>query len=125
MLSTRRLSWLAVIATLILVAIGGFTRGSGSGYGCADRWPLCENGRLGGLLPRADYHMIVEWTHRWVASLVGILAVSTAVTAWRRHRDEPMIVAPAIGAVFTIGVQAWVGRLVVKGDLDADLRSAH
>ncbi|MFV2039939.1 MAG: heme A synthase, partial [Acidimicrobiales bacterium] len=125
MLTTRRLSWLALVATLVLVAIGGFTRGSGSGYGCQDRWPLCENGLLGGLLPRAEYHMVVEWTHRWVASTVGVLALATAVTAWRRHRREPMIVVPAVAAVFTIGVQAWVGRLVVKRNLDADLVSVH
>ncbi len=112
-------------ATLILVAIGGFTRGGGSGYGCQDRWPLCEDGLLGGLLPRAEYHMIVEWTHRWVASIVGVLAVATAVTAWRQHRDEPTVVRPAVAAVLTIGVQAWVGRMVVKGDLDADLVSIH
>ncbi len=125
MASTRRLSTLTLGATLALVAIGGFTRGSGSGYGCADRWPLCEDGLLGGLLPRADYHMIVEWTHRWVAAVVGVLAIATAVAAWRRERDRPLVVVPAVAAVGVIGVQAWVGRLVVKGDLDADLVSVH
>ncbi|SVA96534.1 uncharacterized protein METZ01_LOCUS149388, partial [marine metagenome] len=35
---TARLSRVALTATLVLVGIGGFTRGSGSGYGCADRW---------------------------------------------------------------------------------------
>ena len=116
---------MALVATLVLVGIGGFTRGSGSGYGCADRWPLCENGLLGGLLPRVEYHMIVEWTHRGVAAVVGILAVATAVTAWRRHRYQLTIVIPAVAAVAAIGVQAWVGRLVVKGELDADLVSVH
>jgi len=125
MMSTRRLSRLALVATLVLVAIGGFTRGSGSGFGCADRWPLCENGLLGGLLPRPEYNMVVEWTHRWVAAIVGILALASAVTAWRRHRYQRRIVTPAIAAVAAIGVQAWVGRLVVKGELDADLVSVH
>lgn len=125
MLSIRRLSRLALIATLVLVSIGGFTRGSGSGYGCADRWPLCENGLLGGLLPRAEYHMIIEWTHRWVAAVVGLLAVAVALTAWRRHRHQRRVVQAAVAAVAVIGVQAWVGRLVVKGGLDADLVSVH
>jgi heme a synthase len=66
--------------TVFLVMLGGYTRGSGSGYGCEDRWPLCENGLLGGLLPRLEYHMIVEWTHRWVAAIVGLLIIATAVT---------------------------------------------
>ncbi len=125
MQSTRRLSRFALVATLALVAIGGYTRGSGSGFGCSDRWPLCENGLAGGLLPRADYNMIVEWTHRWVAAVVGVAAIAVAVSAWRRHRERRMIVLAATAAVFVIGVQAWVGRLVVKQDLDADLVSVH
>lgn len=124
-LATRTLSRLTLAATVALVAIGGFTRGSGSGYGCADRWPLCEDGLLGGLLPRADYHMFIEWTHRWVAALVGVLAVATAVAAWRRHRNDRSVVVPAVAAVAVIGVQAWVGRQVVKGELDSDLVTVH
>lgn len=123
--SVSRLAVVTLAATVFLIAFGGFTRGSGSGYGCADRWPLCENGLLGGLLPRADYHMIIEWTHRWLAAIVGVLAILTAVAAWRRLREHRTVVAFASSAVVVIGVQAWLGRQVVKGDLDADLVSVH
>lgn len=125
MSSIRRLSSLALAATLALVTIGGFTRGSKSGYGCEDRWPLCENGLLGGLLPRPEFHMIVEWTHRWVAAMVGLLALAVAVAAWRRHRHQPKILIPATLTVAVIGIQAWVGRMVVKGELASDLVSIH
>jgi heme a synthase len=117
------LSRVTVGATLVLIAVGGFTRGSGSGYGCADRWPLCEDGLLGGWLPRLEYHMIVEWSHRWLAAVVGILAVATAVTAWRRSSRRVALVATA--AVVVIGMQAWVGRLVVAHELDSDLVILH
>ena len=110
-------------ATLFLITFGGFTRGSRSGYGCADRWPLCEDGLLGGLLPRAEFHMIVEWTHRWLAVVVGLLAVATAVMAWRQVRR--WIAWVAISGIVVIGIQAWVGRLVVVNGLDADLVSLH
>ena len=122
-MKTRTLSRWAVATTLLLVTFGGFTRGSGSGYGCADRWPLCHNGLLGGILPRAEFHMIVEWTHRWLAAIVGALAVATAVVVWRRA--ERWIAWVAISAVLVVGVQAWVGRLVVVRKLDADLVSLH
>jgi len=112
-----------VAATLFLITFGGFTRGSRSGYGCADRWPLCENGLLGGLLPRAEFHMIIEWTHRWLAALVGVLAIATAVIAWRHARR--WIAWLAISGVVVIGIQAWVGRLVVVKNLNADLVSLH
>ncbi len=122
-MNPRALSRWALAATLALVAVGGFTRGSGSGFGCSDRWPLCEGGLLGGLLPRAEYHMIVEWSHRWLAALVGLLAVATAIASWRRARR--WVAWVAVAAVLTIGVQAWVGRLVVVERLDADLVSLH
>jgi cytochrome c oxidase assembly protein subunit 15 len=120
-----RLAVVTLIATTGLIAFGGFTRGSDSGYGCRDRWPLCENGLLGGLLPRMEYHMVIEWTHRWLAAVVGLLAVLTAIGAWRRLRAHRTVVAPAVAAVVVIGFQAWLGRQVVKGDLDKDLVSIH
>ena len=111
--------------TILLVMLGGYTRGSGSGYGCKDRWPLCENGLLGGLLPRLEYHMIVEWAHRWVAALVGVLIVATAVTAWRARPRNPRALWPAVAAIFVVGLQAWLGRAIVKGGLDRDLVAIH
>ena len=111
--------------TIALIALGGYTRGSGSGYGCRDRWPLCEDGLLGGLLPRLEYHMIVEWTHRWVAAIVGILILLTAVAAWRARTRNWLVAWMATSAVFVVGLQAWLGRMIVKGDLDRDLVALH
>lgn len=122
---TRRLATTALGTTLLLIMIGGYTRGSGSGYGCEDRWPLCEDGLLGGLLPRLEYHMIVEWTHRWVAAIVGVLIVATAWSAWRDRPRNRWAAWPAVAAIVVVGVQAWLGRMVVKGDLDRDLVAVH
>ena len=123
--SLHRTALIATWSTLALIAFGGYTRGSGSGYGCKDRWPLCENGALGGFLPRLEAEMIVEWTHRWIALLVGIVAITLVVGAIRGKHDRKWIVAPAISAVIVIGIQAWLGRMVVKGDLDRDLVTIH
>lgn len=120
-----RLALVSLAATLLLVGFGGYTRGSESGYGCEDRWPLCEGGLLGGLLPRADFHMIVEWTHRWIAAMVGLLVLALAVMAWRRRSEIRLAAWLSVAAVGVIGLQAWIGRLVVANDLDADLVSVH
>lgn len=111
--------------TVLLVAIGGFTRGSESGYGCEDRWPLCENGLLGGLLPRPEFHMVVEWTHRWFASIAVVMVLTTTVYAWWRHRDAPRVTWSATAALVAILLQAGIGAFVVMSDLDADLVSVH
>ena len=122
---TARLSRVALAATLVLVGIGGFTRGSGSGYGCADRWPLCEDGALGGLLPRWEYHMVVEWLHRWTAAVVGVLVIATLISTWRHHRHRTVVVRLAATALAVVAIQAWIGRSVVKADLDVDLVALH
>lgn len=124
-MQTSRLARITLVLTLILIAFGGFTRGSASGYGCQDRWPLCENGLLGGWLPRPEFHMIIEWTHRWLAAWVGLLALLTLVAAWRNRRDGA---TPVVLATITLGaitLQAWIGRAVVKNDLSADLVTLH
>ncbi|GMQ94260.1 MAG: hypothetical protein BMS9Abin12_1746 [Acidimicrobiia bacterium] len=121
----HRLALAAVWSTLLLVTFGGYTRGSGSGYGCKDRWPLCEDGLLGGYLPRLEPEMLVEWTHRWIALLVGILAVVLVVVAYRARLDRRWVLFPSIAAVIAIGIQAWLGRMVVKGDLARDLVTIH
>jgi len=123
--SVHRLATLAVWSTLFLVAFGGYTRGSGSGYGCKDRWPLCENGLLGGYLPRLEFEMLVEWTHRWLALLVGILAVTIVFAAFKAGLDRRWVLMPSVAAVIVIGIQAWLGRMVVKGDLARDLVATH
>ena len=122
---TARLSRVALAATLILVGIGGFTRGSGSGYGCSDRWPLCEDGALGGLLPRWEYHMAIEWLHRWTAAVVGVLVIATLISTWRHHRHRTVVVRLAAAALVVVTIQAWIGRSGVKADLDVDLVTLH
>lgn len=124
----RRLQRLAVAtlaATLLLVAIGGFTRGTGSGFGCADRWPLCEGGALGGLLPRWEFHMIVEWTHRWSAAISIVLVVSLVAVAWGRYRGERGLLVGATAALLVILAQAGLGAAVVITHLEADLVATH
>lgn len=124
-MNTSRLARITLVLTLFLIGFGGFTRGSASGYGCEDRWPLCENGLLGGWLPRPEFHMVIEWTHRWLAAWVGLLALLTLVAAWRNRRHDA---TPAVLAAITLAVitfQAWIGRAVVKNDLSADLVSLH
>lgn len=126
----RRLALVALGATLVQVTWGAFTRGSGSGFGCQDRWPLCENGLLeigdaGGLLPRPEFGMVVEWLHRWIALVVGVLLVWLALAAWRRLPGARRVTVPATAAVVIVVAQSLVGAAVVLYDLRADLVTFH
>jgi heme A synthase len=69
--------------------------------------------------------MIVEWSHRWLAAVVGVLVIATAASAWRHHRHDRVVPLLATSAVLTLLFQAWLGRAVVRAQLDADLVSLH
>ena len=69
--------------------------------------------------------MIIEWLHRWAAAMVGVLVLATLASAWRHHRSRQYVPRLAAGALAVVMAQAWIGRSVVKADLDADLVVLH
>jgi protoheme IX farnesyltransferase len=101
----RRLTTVTAVSTLVLVAIGGVVRATGSGDACPD-WPRC----LGGWLPPLEFHALIEYSHRLAAALTGVLIFATAWVAWRRYRGDGAIVWPIVAAVFVAIVQAAIGR---------------
>ncbi|HXL20001.1 MAG TPA: COX15/CtaA family protein, partial [Streptosporangiaceae bacterium] len=72
----RRLAVLTAVFAYLQIALGGLVRVSGSGLGCPD-WPLCH----GRPYPPADPHAIIEYSHRAVGSVTGILIIATVVLA--------------------------------------------
>jgi heme A synthase len=118
----RRLSLISLVTTFILVAIGGLVRATQSGLGCGDDWPDC-NGRLApALATRAE---IIEFSHRFVAMIVGFMILALAVMAWRHHRDNPRIFRPTLGALALVIFQALLGALVVIQELKAETVVIH
>ena len=120
----RRLALATVVATFLLVILGGFVRVSDSGLGCGPGgsgfhgWPLCN----GDVIPNVDLNTVVEYSHRTVASIVGLMALSLFVLAWRRYRYLRL----ATGAVFVgVVLEGLLGALTVEENLDEELVAAH
>jgi protoheme IX farnesyltransferase len=105
----RRLALGSAVMTYVLVVIGALVRGTGSGMGCPD-WPLCQ----GALVPPfGDTAAWVEWIHRDVAAIVGLLVFALTVIAIARYRRQLSIVAPAVAALLLTGFQAYLGKVTV------------
>jgi len=111
-----------MVATLLLVAVGGLVRATDSGLGCGDDWPDC-NGRLIPVLNARP--VIIEWTHRAVAIVVGFLVLALFVQALRELRDRPGLVKLSGAALALVMFQGLLGRVVVKGELEVLLVVAH
>lgn len=110
----------ASAATYALVVLGGVVRATESGLGCPD-WPRCH----GQLLPPLETPVLIEFSHRLLASIVGLLVLATAFVAWRRYRQLPAVVWPAMAALVLVIGQIILGGVTVLNDLSPSIVSAH
>src|SRR5438552_14271638 len=109
----RRLAVLTAIFAYLQIALGGLVRVSGSGLGCPD-WPLCH----GRPYPPADLHAIIEYSHRTVGTITGLLIIATVVGAWIVFRSRRPIVAwMATASLAAIAAEGALGGVVVANEL--------
>ena len=120
MSATRNLAFITCAVTVILVGVGVYVRATGSGLGCPD-WPTCH----GGIVPPHEQEALIESTHRFVAALVGVLVIATAVFAWRHFRGTPAVLCPAIAAVPLVGIQGVIGAITVWEELPPEIVATH
>jgi heme a synthase len=104
--------WLAVIATvgMFVVLLSGVTvTDTGSGEGCGTSWPLCH----GEFIPEFAWTTAIEYSHRAITSVAGLLIVASAIGAlifWRQ-RTEIRVLVPLM-LIFLV-LQAALGALAV------------
>ena len=117
----RRVAFLTVLFAYLQIALGGVVRVTGSGLGCPD-WPLC-NGRP---YPAADVHSIIEYSHRTVGAVTGILLIATVVLAWTAFRHQrPLVAWLGTSSLVAIAAEGALGGVVVVKELAPWLVVAH
>ena len=117
----RRLAFLTAFFAYLQIALGGVVRVTGSGLGCPD-WPLCH----GRPYPAADIHSVIEYSHRTVGAVTGLLLVATVVLAWvvfRRRR--PVVAWLATLSAVAIAAEIPLGAVVVANELAPWLVLVH
>jgi heme A synthase len=118
--SFRRLSIAAAMAVYLLMVVGGIVRITDSGLGCPD-WPLCH----GRLIPPFELTAIIEYSHRSVALIGGVLVIAVALVAWRKYLADRWVSLPAVAVIALLVIQIPLGALVVATDLRPMLVAFH
>lgn len=117
------LAVVASIATLVLISLGSFVRVTGSGLACP-QWPLCD----GDLFPPLEYHVLIEYTHRFLAAIVGLLVsvlFFVALLATLLRRSGQHLFLPASIAFVLLIVQILLGYITVENDLPPEVVTLH
>jgi heme A synthase len=117
----RVLAFTTALFAYLQIALGGVVRVTGSGLGCPD-WPLCH----GRPYPPADVHSIIEYSHRSVGTITGVLVIATVVMAWVVfHKTRPIVAIVATGSLVAIAAEGGLGGVVVAHDLAPWLVLVH
>ena len=97
--------------TFLLLLVGIYTKEVGADLTCGMNWPLCD-GAVFGLFP-ANLPSFIEWFHRLLALVVGLLIVYTVVRLYRERGGGSRITKAAVLALVLLPIQALLGALTV------------
>jgi heme A synthase len=79
----------------------------------------------GQVIPRWDGHVLVEYSHRLMASIVGFLIFAMAIWAWRRRRGDRIVGFTAAAAVVLLVAQVLIGAATVNTETEASVVALH
>lgn len=120
----KGLKWLSILTTigmLIVLIQGALVTKTGSADGCGNSWPLCH----GSFAPMASLESLIEYSHRLVSGIVGLLVVWQSIWAWRAlGRVRGVKFFAFCGAFFTFA-QALLGAAAVMWGQSSAVLALH
>lgn len=114
-------------ATIGLVVIGVIVRATDSGMGCPD-WPLCYGQLIPPTTDSGDviaYKAWLEWIHRTIAAVIGLIALAVVVIALRNLSGRRSLQGASISLLALVLFQAWLGRQTVLESNSGQSVTAH
>jgi cytochrome c oxidase assembly protein subunit 15 len=120
----RAAKWFAVAATVgmfIVLIMGTTVTNTGSSEGCGRSWPLCH----GQFIPEYAFETLVEFSHRFVTGVEGLLILGLAITAFPLRRRYPELKALLPLVVFTLFLQSGMGAWAVMYPQTPSVMATH
>ncbi|MGD9710661.1 MAG: heme A synthase [Thermomicrobiales bacterium] len=117
----RRLAVAATVGMFIVLMMGSTVTSTGSGEGCGRSWPLCH----GEFIPSYAVETAIEFSHRIVTAIEGLLIAATAIGAIlirRGSREVRIYVAVMVG---TLLLQSGLGAAAVMWPQSPQIMAAH
>lgn len=117
----RRLALVATIGMFIVLMMGSTVTNTGSGEGCGRSWPLCH----GEFVPAYAVETAIEYSHRLVTAIEGVLIFFVAIGAVvirRKNRQVYVLVAVLVG---TLILQSGLGAAAVMWPQSPALMASH
>lgn len=105
----RAMAAATTVGLFVVIVMGTLVTDTGSKLGCGRHWPLCH----GRFLPGPALHTLVEFSHRFVAGIVGLMIVAMAVWAWRVAGRLPEVRWLAVIGIGFVVIQSLLGAAAV------------
>jgi cytochrome c oxidase assembly protein subunit 15 len=119
--AVRRLAVVATIGMFLVLIMGSTVTNTGSAEGCGRSWPLCH----GEFIPAYAFETAVEYSHRLVTSIEGVLIAVVALGALRLrrgNREVKVLVALMVG---TLLLQSGLGASAVMWPQQPAVKATH
>jgi cytochrome c oxidase assembly protein subunit 15 len=112
---------LTTLALFAVVLLGFVDTATNSALGCGRSFPLCN----GALLPDGGIHALIEWSHRVLAAVAGLMVGALAIWAWVRAWRLPAVRFLGLIALGFIFIESTVGALAVLSPESQALIAIH
>jgi len=130
----KYLVYATIVSTFVLLVWGAYLTagnwggacGTGASSAVSSDWPFC-NGSLAFPSPfsSGSYGAFVEYIHRTLSVLVGVILLATLVSVSRMRPRPSGAYRSLLLSFFMLIVQIGLGNVVVNSDLDAAVTALH
>ncbi len=106
-----KFAWGVLTWNIMVILLGAFVRMTKSGAGCGEHWPKCN----GEIVPSLNsIKTLIEFSHRLSTGLLGILAVTLTIQAFRLFPRKHQIRTGVLVSFLFVIIESLIGAVLVK-----------